>query len=96
MFNSYYANINPSQNVTINTPSSIMGTLVKSHNDSVITAMKIDSEEFNELFGVKEQNVMHRESNWRVEKSKAIVLQTMLANNDMIFVEYVLVGEEEN
>lgn len=99
MFNSYYANISPSQNVTVNTPSSIMGTIVKSHKDSVITCMKIGSNEFKELFGIKEQQVSYKimksydngySSYEDITSSKAIVLQTMLANNDMIFVEYVL------
>ena len=102
MFNSYYANLKTSQNVTVNTPSSIMGTLVKSHKNSVITAMKIDSQEFNDMFGTVEQKVQdehyYGSSEWERSKnsSRAVVLQTMLANSDMIFVEYVVVKEEED
>lgn len=90
MFNSYYANIQPSQNVTINTPSSIVGTLVKSHNDSFITAVKQGSQEFNGMFGVKEQCVRYKSEYNTDVKQKIIILQTMLANDGYIYVEYVL------
>lgn len=105
MFNSYYAKINSEQNVTINTPSSINGTLVKSHVDSKMICMKIGSDEFNAMFAVENQTVSYSKRrsvgfdstdprDWRTVTDtfeyNVEVLQTMLANDNMIFVEYVI------
>lgn len=104
MFNSYYEKENNnSQKVVINTPSSIAGTLIKSNENSKITAVKINSPEFNDLFKADSQIISYTTSEWYESAMpghthykydtkhviKVKVLQTMLANDGIIFVEYI-------
>jgi len=97
MFNSYYAQSKQTNNVTVNTPSSIAGILVKSHTNSKMVAIKVEDDNFNEMFNPKQQRIKKYKTydTWVVDEDyvNIIILQTMLANDGWIFIEYV---EENN
>lgn len=94
MFNSYYA----SQGVTVSAPSSIAGTLVKSHARSKMTCFDIGSEHHKNMFSEKPRAYCGTDYNrsWCPELYKPCdVLQVMLANDGKVFVEYVLKEDDD-
>ena len=84
-----YFKTDSSNNIRVNAPSSIVGTLVKSVEGSNIIALKQGSIEWDEFFRVRIEKGYNAHK-LLTSNIQITVIQVMLANDGIVYVEYVV------